>query len=539
MKRIRYKFSSTAMMALLAATMLASSSCSKFTELEPINSPSEVSAFQTASSIELAMLGVYESAAVGTYNGDKAGARGYPFGAAAIEQDEMRGEDMLNVDQFYAITYEGTYNTTSANNVNLWSNLYALVNQTNVMIEGVQGAAAKGVITAEAAAIYEGEARFLRALAHHELLLHFSYPYADGNGAKPGVPYREKAITSQSAITEGLAQGRGLVSEDYTKLLADLDYAETNLPPTRSGGSSQISRATKGAAIALKTRIKLHMGDWNGVITESTKLGTAAKTDSVFKSPIGSYVLTVSPETPFKEFKSNTESIFSIANGPNANGGTNGALPSMFGPADQGARGLVATSPILYNAPFWVDGDLRRSLLQVKQLTGPKYTFNYKYRDYVNKTDYAPIIRYAEVLLNAAEAYARLGNAPQALQLLNEVRDRSVPDAAHFTAAPADLVLAILQERRIEFTGEGRRWPDIHRLVLDPVYSTKGIPAKMKKGQMKLDGTDYNNVTPPTFPSAGGVPAYAYSDYRFLWPIPAEEIAANPTLREQQNEGYK
>lgn len=534
MKRTRYRFSRMAMMAVLAAG-LATSSCSKFTELEPINSPSETSAFLSASSIELAMQGVYEAAAVGTYNGDKAAARGYPFGAAAIEQDEMRGEDMMNIAQFYAITYEGTYNTTSANNVNLWANLYQLVNQANVVIEGVEGAITKGAISAEEGTPYIAEARFLRALAHHELLLHFSYPYLESSGAKPGVPYREKAITSQSAITDGLAQGRGTVAEAYTKLLADLDFAEENLPAVQAKG---LSRASKGAAIALKTRIKQHMGDWDGVIAEGKKLGTDAVA-APFSSTIGGYKLTASPETPFTSYKSNTESIFSIANGPSANGGTNGSLPSMFGPADKGARGLVATSPILYNASFWVEGDIRRTLLQVKQTTGDKYTFNNKFRDYVNKSDYAPIIRYAEVLLNVAEAYARQGNTAQALVLLNDVRDRSVPAAAKFTTAPADLVLAILNERRIEFTGEGRRWPDIHRLVKDPVYSTNGIPAKMKAGQLKLDGSDYNNVTPPTFPASGGVPAIPYSDFRFLWPIPADEIAANPTLRDQQNEGYK
>ncbi|HRN47243.1 MAG TPA: RagB/SusD family nutrient uptake outer membrane protein, partial [Niabella sp.] len=66
-----------------------------------------------------------------------------------------------------------------------------------------------------------------------------------------------------------------------------------------------------------------------------------------------------------------------------------------------------------------------------------------------------------------------------AFQLLNAVRNRSVPAADKYTTEPSDLVLAILNERRIEFCAEGRRWPDIHRLVLDPVYKTNGIPAKI------------------------------------------------------------
>lgn len=527
-------FNKTAFVTLLSV-VTAVTSCSKYTELDPVNSPSESTAFESASSIELAMQGVYESAAVGTYNGSKSSARGYPFGAASIEQAEMRGEDMLNRQTFYQITYEATYTTTTANNVNMWSNLYALINQCNVMIAGLEGAVTSGVLTAEEAAAYEGESRFLRALAHHELVINFSFPYADGNGSKAGVPYREVAITSEDAINEQLSVGRGTVAEDYTKILEDLDYAENNLPVTQDKG---YSRATKGAAIALKTRIKLHMQDWDGVITEGAKLGTDLPVSGHFTSPIGSYTLTDDPETPFTSYESNTESIFSIANGPSANGGTNGALPAMWGPASLGGRGLIVTSPILYNASFWVAGDLRRTKLQVLQTTsGATYYFNYKFRDYTNKADWAPIIRYAEVLLNVAEAYARNGNNAQALLLLNDVRDRSVPDASEFTTAPADMIQAILNERRVEFAGEGRRWPDIHRLALDATYGTGGIPAKLLNAQLKKDGTDYNYITPPTF-SGTGVPAYSYSNYRFLWPIPSDEIAANPTLAAQQNAGY-
>lgn len=528
-----YTIGKVVVASLLITSVFGISSCKKFTELNPINGQAQEDAFKTPANIELVMQGVYEAAAIGSYNNDKLAARGYPFGAAAIQQGEMRGEDMLNIDQFFAITYEGGYNPASANNNNHWFNLYALINQANILIEGVKGAGSKGIITADQAKVYEAEARFLRALSVHELLIHFSRPFADGAGNKLGVPYRTRAVTNIDAINEEAKMPRGTVAEDYTKILEDLDYAENTLPDVQTKG---FSRATKGAAIALKIRIKQHKGDWPGVITEGAKLGTAG-TGAVFTSPVGAYKLTDDPAGPFANFKSNSESIFSIANGPLSNGGTNGSLAGMFGPGDRGARGLVATSPILYNAAFWVAGDKRRELMQVRQEKGAKYYFNFKYRDYTNKTDWAPIMRYAEVLLNVAEAYARTGDNAQALKLLNAVRDRSVPADKRFTTAPADLILAILNERRIEFTGEGRRWADLHRLALDPVYGTNGIPAKLKASQLVKDGTDYNFVTPPTFTGVG-VPKYDYDNYRFLWPLPTEEVAANPVLRAQQNPGY-
>ncbi len=529
--------------ALIIGLVVSVTSCKKFTDLQPLDALSNITAFNTPGNVALAMSGLYNSAAVGTYNGG--GGRGYPFGAASIEQGEMRGEDMVNIAAFYQITYQATYDATTANNSNMWVNFYQLINQANTVIDGVHLAASTGVITSSTALAYEGEARYLRALAHHELLIQFCRPYLDGNGSKPGVPYRTIPVNSQTAVAQATSIDRGTVAADYTAILADLDYAETNLPVANA--VNKITRASKGAAIALKTRIKLHMGDWAGVITEGTKLGTAT---APYTSPIGGYKLTASPDGPFysgvasvspANNANNTESIFSVENSSIANGGVNGSLPNLFGPSDRGGRGLVCTSPNLYNAPFWVSSDTRRSLLQILQnVTNAKYYFNWKYRDITTQSDYAPIIRYAEVLLNVAEAYSRTGATDNALSLLNAVRNRAVATANQYTSASfqtaSSLTQAILNERRIEFAGEGRRWADIHRLALDPVFSTNGIPAKILISQIKGDGSSYDIVNRPMITPAFLV--IPYSSFKFLWPIPATEISANPTLSSQQNPGY-
>lgn len=532
-----FKIENKFIYAILLLITFSVSSCKKYTELNPINSLSEATAFDTPANIELVAAGVYNTAAVGTYSGGS--GRGYPFGAASIEQGEMRGEDMVNLATFFQITYESTYTSTTANNINLWSNLYALINQCNILIAGVEAAAAKGTITTAVSTQYSAEARFLRALAHHELVINFSRPYVDGNGSNVGVPYRTVAVNSTDAVTSQVLVPRGTVAEDYTKILADLDYAETNLPATRS--TYAITRATKGAAIALKTRVKLHMNDFAGVITEGAKLGTSAAAGP-YTSAIGNYALTTSPDGPFTSFSNNTESIFSIENSAAANGGVNGALPNMFGPASLGGRGLVATSPNLYNAAFWVTGDTRRTLLQIQQTTtGAKYFFNYKFRDYTNKTDYAPIIRYAEVLLNVAEAYSRTTALDtRALNLLNAVRNRAVPTASQYTIASFTtqnaLTQAILNERRIEFAGEGRRWPDITRLSQDANFQVAGggIPAKILVTALSGTGTNWDVTLRPT--TVAGKASIAYSDYRYIWPIPTDELNANPNIA--KNPGY-
>ncbi|MBL0146180.1 MAG: RagB/SusD family nutrient uptake outer membrane protein [Chitinophagaceae bacterium] len=112
--------------------------------------------------------------------------------------------------------------------------------------------------------------------------------------------------------------------------------------------------------------------------------------------------------------------------------------------------------------------DKRRTLLTTSgtNSAGTQSVFTTKYRDYPTYGDYAPQIRYAEVLLLLAEAEARNAAtvSSRAVDLLNVVRNRSLatPATQQYTVAGfADkvaLIKAILLERRIEFLAEGKRW---------------------------------------------------------------------------------
>lgn len=531
MKKIMIESKFILAVTLALVLSMVNVSCDKeITELDPFDRITEAVAFQTPERCELSMIGVYDRAQSGFFAAGQ--VRGYPFGAANVQQGDNRGEDVLNVAAFYAITYEGTYNPTTANNDFHFQTLYGLINRANIVIDGMRKAAVDKVLTDAQANAYEGEARFLRALAHHELLIHIARPYAHtADASHPGVPYRLTAVNTAAALEAARAQGRNTVKECYDLILADLNFAEQNLPATRTG-SKKITRATSGAAIALKTRIYLHMGRWQDVITEGTKLRTA-----------GNYSLTAQPEGVFANNAANTESIFAIENSQADNPGVNGALPVMYGIAP--GRALVALSPIIWNAPFWLPEDLRRT--QLARDNGRAY-FSHKYRNVTTQDDYNQIIRYAEVSLNMAEAYLRLPtpNTTDALALLNEVRNRALANPAqHFTAGnfatAKDMLLAVLQERRIEFLAEGRRWADIHRLALDPDFSTGGIPAKVL----------YNNTTFASWGYGVGygmdgvysgpaltLPAIPYNDFRFVWPIPQSELNTNEVLAAQQNPGY-
>jgi hypothetical protein len=83
------------------------------------------------------------------------------------------------------------------------------------------------------------------------------------------------------------------------------------------------------------------------------------------------------------------------------------------------------------------------------------------------------VYRYADVLLMEAEALSQLERYPEALQILNKIRDRAdVPplSLANSTAAFED---AILEERALELAFEGKRWFDLLRMGRRNNYERK------------------------------------------------------------------
>jgi hypothetical protein len=521
---------------LISAIALGLNSCNEedILDLKPINQIPLEEAFSTPSLIEASVNGMYNAAAVGQFNSTNPnGGRGYVWGAAFVQQNDCRGEDVVNTQAFYQLTYTTTYDTGTANNVYYWVDGYRLINRCNLVIEGVTNAVSNGIITSSVGNDYIGQAKFLRAITHFELLMHFARPYQFTSGAThPGIPYREVGIDTQSEIDSELLKGRNTVAECYTKIINDLNDAESTISNTLKFKASRI------AAIAFKTRVYLHKRDWDNVIVEGNKLTSSG------------LALTTNPKDPFilgnNLSNTNTETIFSILHGPAAgqNPGVNGALASQYR-----RRLLVCISPIIWRDPSWLTDDKRREDNSTPLSPGTGMVFTNAGRKYTNKytdettlTDAAPVIRYAEVLLNMAEAHARKASPDlsTALTLLNRVRNRALanPTTQAYTTATLSsqslMVGAILKERRIEFLMEGRRWGDIHRLQGDNLFPIDGIPAKLASGNPAA--STFTLGTPYTGPlGLANIPA---SDFKFLWPIPQLETASNPILAAEQNPGW-
>lgn len=482
---------------VICSTVLAMGSLSCQTDLlnpTPETLFSDQVVFDTPARIALQVNSLYTF----VKNGSFLGGRYQIYG-------DIRADDFLNRTS-NAVTGSGVWNhtltETSQNDViNTWNQAYAAINQANVFLAGMDANTAKFVAPTFAADFatttavnYRAEARFLRALSYYSLLQLYARPYVDGNGSKPGLPLRLEAETD--ANDNDLA--RSTVAEVYAQILDDLNYAEQNLPLTNGSAILNVTRAHRNTAIALKTRVYLTMGRYADVVTEANKIVPAS---APYRAATGvPNELNASVVAVFALPQETTESMLAFPFTAQNASGTQNQLGFYYLPASLGGGGEYSLNPagILANTTAWPATDARR--VNFVAVSGTD-SYLKKYADRTPYLDKAPVIRYAEVLLNLAEAKARATNSvdAQSLALLNAVRGRSNPAGVYTAASFANvsaLVDAILVERRIEFLGEGIRNIDIMRL---------NVP----------------------IPGKGAVNAVSPSSTAYVWPIPAAELATN------------
>nr|WP_317044235.1 RagB/SusD family nutrient uptake outer membrane protein [Hymenobacter roseosalivarius] len=157
----------------------------------------------------------------------------------------------------------------------------------------------------------------------------------------------------------------------------------------------------------------------------------------------------------------------------------------------------VPTAIALLNDP--AVGGNRSALLATTTIAGASVTYGNLYSRSAQRDDPSYVLRLAEQYLIRAEARARQGKLSQALADLNAVRARAGVPAS--TAANADqLLLAIENERRVEFAFEADRWFDLVRT------------------------------------GRAGVVLGVMDQRRWLFPLPFNDLVADPAL--EQNPGY-
>ena len=153
-----------------------------------------------------------------------------------------------------------------------------------------------------------------------------------------------------------------------------------------------------------------------------------------------------------------------------------------------------------------------------ESITNPSYT---------NASDPTwPFIRYAEILLNYAEAEYHLGNEDICRQYLNMVRARPGVNMPAVTESGDALLKRLQNEDFIEFAFEAHRYFDVRRWKIAP--QVLNVPAKGISIQKDANGHKTYSVFT--------IEPRHFDTKNYLVPIPQSELDKDPQLT--QNPGY-
>ena len=464
--------------------------------------------------------------------------------------------------------------------------------------------------------MYSGIARFFRAWWYYNMVKEF------GN-----VPWVGSALGTTDSSLYKTQDPRTLVMDSVE---ADLDFAIAHVPAAKDNGCSTI---TKWTALALKSRVGLFEGSFRKYHTELGLTGTAAtwfnySVDAATQlMNSGNYKLhtTGSPASDYRAvFTTNApwsdEVILAFVYNDglklwhNANayftsttlGNRTSPIKSFMDTYLNKDGSRFTDSPKFDTISFpneTAQRDLR--MQQTVRCNGYKYStgvsappdYSYTFTGYqplkfcvddpainINSrnNNSIPIFRYAEVLLNLAEAKEELGsfNATDWNNTIGLLRSRagitntSMPAAvdpymaSYFLNTISDAVLLeIRRERGVELMLEGFRWDDIRRWKMGKLMNMpyNGVYVPQLNTPYAMNGDGVLNVSFVTATPTSGVIKGVYyylidnktvtltqgSTGNIIWlaniprvwddkmyydPIPSSEIVLNPNLK--QNTGW-
>ncbi|QYA27162.1 RagB/SusD family nutrient uptake outer membrane protein [Gramella sp. MT6] len=407
----------------------------------------------------------YYNALIGAYDILQSTYVNVILGEIASDNTLSGGESATDVIGWQQVD-EMTHTEVNDNLDDVWDWNFAGVQRANYILEFKDKTEFEGKDRIIA------EARFLRAYFTFELVKWFGPIPLNGD--------QRFQLGDEQSIP------RAPVSEVYAQIESDLQFAIDNLDYT----APQVGRATKGSAQALLGKAYLYQEKFQQAADVLTNL-----IDS------GEYHLygTVGDEeytNLFEQVGENSpESVFEVQYTGEEGAGFD-CLQCSEGNVAVGFQGIrnytgpVFESGFSFNVPveevynLFDENDIRRdySILDIEawaEETGATYVEGYKHTGYFNRK-YLPrqndnvgdanltqpnnyrAIRYADVLLMAAEALSRGGiNDQLALEYLNDVRNRAGLDDLNVTGAA--LTDAIFAERRLELVGEGHRFFDLVR----------------------------------------------------------------------------
>ncbi len=427
-------------------TICFTSACSEdFTDLAPISNRNEADFFNTAddfvASINASYAGLQDP---GVYN------RAYWAMFEMRSDNTDQGPDATGLARQYTEINQFTENSLNEQVDAAWSGSYRVIANCNVVLDRIDNVVEIDEVLKNRII---GEAIFLRSLMYYHLAVAFGNiplqltPFIPGDG-----------LTQVDATTV------------YTQLLSDLTTAEGNLPV--SYPSSDVGRATKGAAAILLAKVQL-------------TLGNTGDAETTLRRIINNYnygLVTDYADLWGPANENNEESIFEvqfISGGI----GQGAFLTNEFSPSGdlQTGQGFARNRPTETLVNAFEDGDLRfepslgTSFINNEgEVVQSRHVRKYQSNPPTeNDSDINFVVfRYADVLLMLAEA---LGESPESYDLINQVRTRAGLDDID-ASTPGSFQDKLLKERQVELAFENHRWADLKRfgVVNDRLIEAEG-----------------------------------------------------------------
>ena len=494
----------------IGVTAIALNSCDEDTvDLDPIGSI-EPGFFQTEGQMTEAILGTYQKL---TFF--------YQFAAGNfLQRVDLLPSDDITSNSNYPHEKFHTLNGNDRHNNDIYRYAYQLIARANTVLQKIEenGSFAYAA-DSDADDWHRGEALFLRSLMYFKLWNVY--------GTAPLVTERivelDDAFPPNTTGTQLLDQA-----------IIDLTEAMTLLPESWDAGN--LGRATQNSAKGLLIKSLV----FRGTVSGSTGDFTMALT--VFNGIAGAELAPNYDDNFDATKENNIESMFefqAIANiNNNANtwvaGGNDafaviGELNAFYGFFTGDPFGVPK---VLYATPALLStydvSDPRLSL--AFDNTDPekniiKYLTNNQTFTNANLSENNPrILRYADVMLLAAEATVRSGGSiSDAIGIVNQIRERArnsseVPSAEPaeimaMPATPAEALDIIFKERRMELAAEeAHRWQDLRRRHI--------------AGEINLGTWNFDSASPD----------FDFQPHNINFPLPTGQVIENPNLN--QNDGY-
>ncbi len=427
--------------------------CQDFLDVQPISEIGEGDFYTNAKEVETAMIGVYDALqevpkrefTLTEMRSDNAKTR--------LSEGDWGDCEILNIG------------STNSMVLAYWNANYITIYRANTVLNNLDV-----VSDNDLRSQFEGEAKFIRAMCHYNLVRLYK-----------NIPYVDRTIYPNEASTIEQTPEATV----YENIVADLNEA-ISLLPGKSGIAN--GRATSGAAQALLGKVYLATGDYSSA-------------QAAFSKVIGTdYALEESFNDVFYT-EQNDEIIFAVQYiNDDADNSEDfsmeftwaGVASGVNTPTDDIIADFDVADSIRFATSFLADSSEVGKF--VSSSSDPEYGGN----DWI-------VIRYADVLLMYVEAVAAGGTTTDgtAVGYFNEVRSR-----AGMPAVDAITQEDLLRERRLELAFENSRWFDLERFgVAAEVLTAFGNG----EGGFSFQSTDLNLPIPQREMAASDV--FVQNDY--------------------------